>query len=189
MHYYREVNDYIGQKVLIVGGRHSAAEAALELARCGVDVTIIHRGAAFLNLKYWVGPDLENRIKEEKIQALLGARIVEIRPHTVVIEQGADGNGRKSVFEIENDAVLALTGYHPDPEFLARVGVKSDAATRQPIFDAETFESTTPGVYLCGVMLAGNISGAIFIENSRHHGEKILAALNSRKSSGIKVHI
>lgn len=184
-HYYRELNDYIGQRVLIVGGRHSATEAALELARGGVDVTLVHRGDAFRNLKYWIAPDLENRIKEGRIKAWLNTRVAEIRPGGVGLEQSqllAHGNGefapgplRRAQLEI--DQVLALTGYRPDPEFLGRLGVGMDHATGQPAFNPETFESTRPGVYLAGVMLAGNISGAIFIENSRHHGDVILKAL------------
>jgi thioredoxin reductase (NADPH) len=175
-HYYREVNDYVGQRVAIVGGRHSAAETALELARAGIDVTVIHRGPAFADLKYWIAPDLENRIKEGRIKAHLASRVVEIRPHEIDIENVESGNRRM----IPADAVLALTGYHPDPEFLGAMGVAVDPEKKQPIFDPKSFESTRPGVYLAGVMLAGNISGAIFIENSRFHGERVLAHLHER---------
>lgn len=188
-HYYREVNDFIGQKVLIVGGRHSAAETALELCRAGVDVTLVHRGATFSNLKYWVAPDLENRIREGRICAWVNAVVREIRPKSVVIEvlETAAGNGARQpsrTLELENDRVLALTGYHPDPGFLRRMQVATDPETLQPIFNPRTFESTTPGIYLAGVMLAGNISGAIFIENSRHHGERILQALRPMAHKG-----
>lgn len=173
-HYYTEVNDYIGKRVLIVGGRHSAAETALELCRAGVDVTICHRQAEFKGLKYWIAPDLENRIKEGRIRAYLRSKVVEIRPHEVLIDQEDHGQ-----VVLGNDAVLALTGYHPNPEFLKRLGLEVDDLRKQPIFDPKTFESTRPGVYMVGVMLAGNISGAIFIENSRHHGEVVRAHLRS----------
>jgi thioredoxin reductase (NADPH) len=175
-HYYREVNDYVGQRVTIVGGRHSAAEAALELARAGVDVTMVHRGAAFEDLKYWIGPDLANRIKEGAVKAQLSSRVVAIGPREVEIENTQSGERTA----LTSDAVLALTGYHPDPEFLGRMGVAVDAERKQPVFDEKSFESTRRGVYLAGVMLAGNMSGAIFIENSRFHGERVLAHLRAR---------
>lgn len=171
-HYYTEVNDYVGRKVLIVGGRHSASETALELARAGVDVSICHRRESFTGLKYWVGPDLENRIREDRIKPFMPATVLEIRPRSVVLQRTG-----QCPEEIENDAVLALTGYHPDPLFLSRMGVETDPVTRCPIFNPQSFESTTPGIYLVGVMLAGNISGAIFIENSRTHGQQVLAHL------------
>ncbi len=178
-HYYTEVNAYFGKKVLIVGGRHSAAETALELCRAGVEVTICHRRATFDNLKYWIGPDLDNRIKEGRVGTIMPAHVSEIRPHSVVIEHERVGRT-----EIENDAVLALTGYHPNPTFLRALGLEVDAERRQPVFDSKTFESTRPGVYLAGVMLAGNISGAIFIENSRFHGRRILDHLRRAAPAG-----
>ena len=109
---------------------------------------------------------------EGSIKALLRATVCEIRPRSVIVRQEGQG-----MLEVKNDAVLALTGYHPDPEFLARMGVRTEAESHKPIFDEASFESTTPGVYLIGVMLAGNISGAIFIENSRFHGERVLRHL------------
>ncbi|HOE97364.1 MAG TPA: NAD(P)-binding domain-containing protein [Candidatus Sumerlaeota bacterium] len=174
-HYYTEVNDYFGRKVLIVGGRHSAAETALELYRAGVEVTICHRRAEFSGLKYWIAPDLANRIKEGGIRAIMPAHVREIRPDSVVIQHETEGP-----LEIENDAVLALTGYHPDPEFLGRLTLPVDEERKQPVFDPRTFESPRPGIYMIGVMLAGNISGAIFIENSRYHGERVLEHLRQR---------
>lgn len=173
-HYYTEINDYIGQKVLIVGGRHSASETALELYRAGIDVTICHRQETFSKLKYWIGPDLENRIKEGSIKAHMSSVVTEIKPESVTLRNAAGES-----IEIENDRVLALTGYHPNPDFLEPLGVRTRPDRRQPIFDPQTFESTRAGIYLVGVMLAGNISGAIFIENSRHHGEVVRKHLGS----------
>lgn len=174
-HYYTEINDYIGRKVLIVGGRSSASETALELARAGIDVSLCHRRARFEGLKYWIAPDLENRIKEGRIKVYMPATVLEIRPRSVLLR--CEGQRPE---EIENDAVLALVGYHPDPAFLGRMGIQTDPATRCPVFNPETFESTRPGLYLAGVMLAGNISGAIFIENSRHHGQRVLKDLQAK---------
>lgn len=176
-HYYTEVNDYIGQRVLIVGGRHSASETALELARAGVDVTIAHRGKGFDDLKYWIGPDLNNRIREGRIKAHLCCHVTAIRPGEVDLENSETGER----MTLAIDAVLALTGYHPAPDFLGRMGVEVDPCRRQPVFDPHSFESNRQGVYLVGVMLAGNISGAIFIENSRFHGERVLAHLHERE--------
>jgi thioredoxin reductase (NADPH) len=172
-HYYTELNDYFGLKVLIVGGRHSAAETALELCRAGVDVTISYRGSSFEDLKYWIQPDLENRVLEGSIRAWMSSHLREITPTRVTIESEKDG-----ITEERFDAVLALTGYHPNPYFLQSLGLEVDTSTREPVFCEETLESSRPGVYLAGVMLAGNISGAIFIENSKLHGRKILNHLN-----------
>jgi thioredoxin reductase (NADPH) len=172
-HYFTEVHPYFGSRVLIVGGGNSAAETALELWRAGVEVAICHRRAKFKDsIKYWLAPDLENRVKNGEIRAFMPARVVEIRPRSVVIRpDGAEPT------EIENDFVLALTGYRPDPGFLSRFGVSIDAATGRPRFDETTLESERPGVYMVGVMLAGNVSSEIFIENSRTHGERIVAHL------------
>lgn len=176
-HYYTEINDYVGQRVMIVGGRHSASEAALELCRAGVEVSICHRRPMFDGLKYWIRPDLENRIREGRITAYMSARVQEIHSDHVVIKR--EGRPPET---IGNDAVLALTGYHPNPDFLARMGVAVDERRQQPVFDERSFESSRPGVYLVGVMLAGNVSGAIFIENSRHHGERVLRDIQRRKA-------
>ncbi len=180
-HYYREPNDYFGMKVLIIGGRHSAAETALELCRAGVEVTISYRGASFEGLKYWIQPDLENRIIEGGIRAWMSSHVREITPTNVRIESE---KGR--MIEEHFDAILALTGYHPNPGFLQSLGLNMDATSHRPLFCEETLESSRPGVYLAGVMLAGNISGAIFIENSRFHGRKILSHLKQTSApSGI----
>lgn len=174
-HYYTEINDYIGHRTLIVGGRHSAAEAALELCRAGVEVTICHRKPFFVGLKYWVGPDLQNRIDEGRITVFLDSRLLEIKPRSVVIEP-AGGTPR----ELENDRVIALTGYQPNPEQLRRFGLDVNLERGQPVFCSESLESSRPGVYLAGVLLAGDLNGAIFIENSRHHGRQVLEDLRRK---------
>lgn len=175
-HYYTELNDYIGERVLIVGGRHSASETALELARGGVDVTLCYRRPEFIGLKYWIRPDLENRIKEGKIKALMPAEVVEIQPRQVIVKPHGEPPR-----PVAADAVLALTGYRPDPRFLRQMGLPTDPDTGCPVFNPTTLESPRPGVYLAGVLLAGSISGAIFIENSRAHGPLIAEALDHAK--------
>lgn len=167
-HYYKEPHPYFRQKVLIVGGRNSAAEAALEIWRNGGEVTISYRGPAFHSMKYWVQPDLENRVRSGEIRALMNSHVKEIRPSDVVLEV----EGREVV--IENDFVLILTGYEPDTSLFDRVGIQYDPVSKRPKMNPETFESNIPGIYLAGVICAGNISGEIFIENSRCHGEPIV---------------
>lgn len=178
-HYYTEAHDYFGSKVLIVGGRNSAASTALELWRAGVDVTLCHWRGELGPLKYWIGPDIENRIKNGEIPAYMPARVKEILPASVRIEQD-DGK----TFEIENDYVLALTGYQPDPRFLEGLGINVDPETGRPEHDPKTLESNRPGLYMVGEMLSGRISGVIFIENSRTHGEQVAAHLKQEMAEG-----
>jgi thioredoxin reductase (NADPH) len=174
-HYYTQPHPFFRKKVVIVGGKNSAAEAALDLYRAGAKVTIVHRGAAMgESIKYWVKPDIDNRIREGSIPARFGTRVVEIRPTTVVVER--DG----AADEIEADAVFLLTGYGADTSLLRAAGIEIDAATCGPVFDSETFETNVPGVYTVGAMVAGVQSGRIFIENGRFHGQKAIEAIASR---------
>jgi thioredoxin reductase (NADPH) len=173
-HYFREAHPYFGAKVLVVGGRNSAVETALDLWRAGVEVSMCHRRPTFSNVKYWLEPDVENRIKDGAIRVYRPARALEIKPASVRIKP----EGRPEE-EIANDFVLAMTGYRPDPGLLRRFGVEADPETGRPVHNPETLESNRPGLYIAGVMLAGNVSSEIFIENSREHGERILAHLNN----------
>ena len=150
-------------------------------------MTIVHRGAAMgESIKYWVKPDIDNRIKEGSIPARFGTRVVEIRPTTVVVER--DG----AADEIEADAVFLLTGYGADTSLLRAVGIELDAATCGPVFNSETFETNVPGVYTVGAMVAGVQSGRIFIENGRFHGQKVDRSNRVTPAelggSGLKVH-
>jgi thioredoxin reductase (NADPH) len=174
-HYYTEAHPYYRRRVVIVGGKNSAAETALELFRAGVQVTLVHRHATLGDsIKYWVRPDIENRIKEGSIAARFETRVVEITPTTVIVEK--DG-GRD---EIPADHVLLLTGYHPDAELMTRAGIECHPETLAPTLNPETYETNVPNLFLAGGAVAGKATGNIFIENGRFHGEKIIAVLASR---------
>ena len=170
-HYYTEPFPYYRQKVAVIGGANSAAEAALDLYRHGAEVTLIHREQELSrNLKYWVKPDIENRIKEGSIRAFFSAAVKEIAADWISVERASDERLR-----LENDFVFALTGYHPDLDFLRRAGVELDPRSYRPKCNPGTLESNVPGLYLAGVIVAGLETNEIFIENGRLHGKQIVA--------------
>jgi thioredoxin reductase (NADPH) len=174
-HYYDDAHPHYRRRVVIVGGRNSAAEAALELFRAGAHVTLVHRRAALgESIKYWVKPDIENRIKEGSIAARFETRVVEITPTHVVVEQGGRGD------EIPADAVFLLTGYHADIDLMRAAGVRVHDETLAPDYDKETFETNVPNLFVAGGALAGRQTGTIFIENGRFHGERIIKVLAER---------
>jgi thioredoxin reductase (NADPH) len=174
-HYFTDPHPYWKQDVVVIGAKNSAAEAALELYRAGARVTMVHRGAALgTTLKYWVKPDIENRIHAGEIRALFNATVERIEPEHVLVRDGA---GQQSIAATQ---VFALTGYHPDFEFLEKMGVALDPDTRKPICDPVTLESNVPGIYVAGVILGGKYTGQIFIENGRFHGKQIIAALTGK---------
>ncbi len=184
-HYYGEAHSYYRQRVAIVGGKNSACEAALELYRSGAQVTLIHRGAKLGDsVKYWVKPDIENRIREGSIAAHFNARIVEIRPTEVVVETTGERwlwkRGGEETQTIPADAVLLLTGYHADPNFLRRAGVEVNEDTLTPRHDQKTFETNVPNLFIAGGQLAGKRTGTVFIENGRFHGERIAEVIAER---------
>ncbi len=160
----------------MVGAKNSAAIAALELWRHGARVTLVHRGPAISpNVKYWIKPDIENRIKNHEIAAYFNTSVREITPDSILLEtpQGA--------LRLENDFVLAMTGYHPDFAFLRALGVElSSNLPRKPVVDLHTLESNVPGIYLAGVIIAGMNSNEIFIENGRYHGRQIAEDLRRK---------
>ena len=175
-HYYDDPHPYFGLDVVVIGGKNSAAIAALELWRHGARVTLVHRDAELhRHVKYWIKPDIENRIKNGEIRAYFNTRVVKITPDTVEIETQA---GRET---LRNDFVFALTGYHPDFDFLEGLGVRFEGPDRLPVCNAETLESNVPGVYLAGVIVAGSRTNEIFIENGRFHGRQIAQALASKQ--------
>ena len=174
-HYYTEVHPHYHTRVVIVGGQNSAAEAALELYRAGVDVTLVHRGAALGDtIKYWVRPDIENRIKEGAVKARFETRVVEIRPTSVVVER----HGQRE--ELPADTVLLLTGHRSDTELFERAGVAYDPTTFAPRLDPDTLEASVPGLFIVGAATTGRNSGKIFIENGRMHGEQVIATITRR---------
>jgi len=173
-HYYTEPYEYWNQDVVVIGGKNSAAEAALDLYRNGARVTLIHRGKDLgATIKYWVRPDIENRIKAGQIKALLDARVEEITKDEVVVEQHAQTK------RIPAKQVFVLTGYHPDFSFIESLGVKLDPESRRPALDPNTLESNVPGIHLAGVVIGGRHTGEIFIENGRFHGKQIVESLAS----------
>ncbi len=175
-HRYTESHRYSDHDVVMVGAGSSAAEAALELWRDGARVTIIMRDDRF-HTKYWVEPDVENRIKEGSIACYRNARVKEIRPDDVVI---TDARGRE--VSIPNDFVLAMTGYEPDTTLLSEAGAEVDMESKKPLL-TDHKETTVPGLYVLGTLCAGVDSNVVFIENSRDHGPTIVAHILSKKNS------
>jgi thioredoxin reductase (NADPH) len=181
-HYYGEPHPHYRQRVVIVGGGNSAAESALEMFRAGAHVTVIHRAPTLKStIKYWVRPDIENRIKEGSIAARFNTCVTAIRPTSVVVRtSGAGGAGRAGgEEEIPADAVYLLTGYRADTELLTRAGVLLNER-EAPVHDPLTFETNVPGLFVAGGAIAGVDTGTIFIENGRFHGEKIIEIIARR---------
>jgi thioredoxin reductase (NADPH) len=177
-HYYHEPHPYYDNDVLVIGGKNSAAIAALELWRHGSRVTIVHRGPAMhKNVKYWILPDIENRIRNQEIAAFFNSSVMAIRERSVLLQTPA------GEIEVPNDFVFALTGYHPDYDFLKGVGVQISGGECRPACNTETLESNIAGVYLAGVIVAGARTSEIFIENGRFHGRQIATDLARKLSA------
>jgi thioredoxin reductase (NADPH) len=171
-HYYDEPHPFYRKRVVVVGGKNSAAIAALELYRAGATVTLVHRRDSLSgSIKYWIRPDIENRIKEGSVAARFESRVVEITPGRVTVE-GPDGRE-----EIGADAVFLLTGYHPDGTVLRGAGVEVDPETLKPTHDPGTFETNVPGIYLAGSIVSGRDTNRTFIETGRFHGAAIVRAI------------
>jgi len=176
-HYYSEPHQFWNQDVVVVGGKNSAAEAALDLWRNGARVSMVHRKAELgSTIKYWVRPDIQNRISTGQIPMYFESHIREITADSVLIEDGA---GEK---RLPAKQVFLLTGYHPDFAFIESFGVTLDSVTKKPEMDPETHESNVPGLYLAGVVIGGRHTSEIFIENGRFHGKQIVQALTARKT-------
>jgi thioredoxin reductase (NADPH) len=174
-HYYDDPHPYYDLDVAVIGGKNSAAIAALELWRHGARVTLIHRGPGIHNhVKYWIRPDIENRIKNGEVTAHFGSSVSRIDEDTITLDTP------QGVKTIANDCVFALTGYHPDFEFLKALGVQLEGKDLLPICDTQTLESNVSGIYLAGVIVAGSRTNEIFIENGRFHGRQIAADLKQK---------
>ena len=172
LHYYKEAHPYYNQDVAVIGAKNSAAIAALELYWTGARVTLIHRGGQISEkVKYWIRPNIENRIKSGEIKAYFHSNVVEIRPDSIVLETP------EGEVLLKNDFVFALVGYSPDLQFLNSIGVTLDPATQKPRTDPHTLESERSGIYLAGVIVAGMHTNEIFIENGRFHGKLIADAM------------
>jgi bacillithiol disulfide reductase len=168
LHYYKEAHPYYNHDVAVIGAKNSAAIAALELWWTGARVTLIHRGAGISDkVKYWIKPNIENRIKNGEIPGYFHSRVVEILPESIRV---ATPEGEVS---LRNDFVFALIGYRPDLEFLNATGITIEPETQRPRTNPETLESEREGIYLAGVIVAGMHTNEIFIENGRFHGQLI----------------
>ena len=175
LHYYKEPHPYYNHDVAVIGAKNSAAIAALELYWTGARVTLIHRGAAISSkVKYWIKPNIENRIKNDEIHGLFHSQVIEILPNSIRV---ATPEGER---ELKNDFVFALIGYQPDLAFLNATGITLDSHSQRPRTDPETLESERAGVYLAGVIVAGMHTNEIFIENGRFHGALIAQSIAAK---------
>ena len=175
MHYYKDPHPYFDMDVLIIGAKNSASIAALELWRRGSRVTMVHRGPEIhRNVKYWIKPDIENRIKNGEVAAYFNSCVLEIRAEEVRLKTP---EGERV---LKNDFVFALTGYHPDYEFLESLGIELTRPEMRPVCDPQTFESNVPGIYVAGCVVSGSKTSEIFIENGRFHGKQIADDLKTK---------
>lgn len=176
-HYYDDPHPYYDLDVLVIGGKNSAAIAALDLWRHGARVTLVHRGPGMhRHVKYWILPDIENRIKNHEITAHFQSSVQRITEDAVTLST-PDGP-----LTITNDYVFAMTGYHPDFDFLTSLGIDLEGEDRCPDCDPKSLESNVPGIYLAGVIIAGERTNEIFIENGRFHGRQIASDLKEKLS-------
>jgi thioredoxin reductase (NADPH) len=176
-HYYKDAHPYYYRDVAVIGAGNSAALAALDLYRHGARVTLIHRGATLKpSIKYWIMPDIENRITNGEVKAIFKTIITQIKETSICLRHLETGAEQ----ELPNDFVFALTGYHVDNDFLRSLGIAIDPETWKPLLDAETLESNVAGIYLAGVTIAGKDTGKVFIENGRFHGGQIMKALHAK---------
>jgi thioredoxin reductase (NADPH) len=179
-HYYTEPHAFWNQDVVVVGGKNSAAETALDLYRNGARVTMVVRSKELgASIKYWVRPDIENRIKAGQIKALFEARVKEFRPDEVIVET------REGERHLPARQSFVLTGYHPDYALIQNLGVKLDPQTMKPDLDPKTLESNVPGIHLAGVVIGGRYTSEIFIENGRFHGKVIVEALKAQAKEAV----
>ena len=180
-HYFDEAHFGWGLDVVVVGGKNSAAEAALQLYRAGARVTLIYRGSALKpSVKYWLRPDLENRIKFGEIQARFGANVEAIAPAAMTIRT-ADGKTE----QLRADRVYLLTGFTPDFELFRSMGIELDPITERPVLNPETLETNVPGIHMAGSIVSGRAISEVFIENGRYDGEKIFGDSAARRQAAV----
>jgi len=167
-HYFKEGHEFFDTDVLVIGGKNSAVDAALELNKAGARVTVVYRNSEYSpSIKPWVLPEFEGLVRDGEVQMHFNSNVLEIREHEVVVE--IDGSEKT----LKNDFVFAMTGYHPDHSFIRAMGVSIDDETGRPLFNPETMETNVDGLFIAGVIAAGNNANEIFIENGRFHGDCI----------------
>ena len=175
IHYYKEAHPYYNHDVAVIGAKNSAAIAALDLYWTGARVTLIHRGEAISDsVKYWIKPNIENRIKNGEIKGYFRSHVTEIGPDSIVLSTP------EGTVILKNDFVFAMTGYRPDLKFLGDLGITLQPDTLRPCINPETLESERPGIFLAGVIVAGMHTNEIFIENGRFHGKLIANAIEQQ---------
>jgi thioredoxin reductase (NADPH) len=175
-HYYTEPYSFFDRDVVVVGGKNSAAEAALDLFRGGSRVTLVHRGSEMgSTLKYWVRPDIENRFKNGEVKALFNTLVKRITPTVVEVVQS------DKTLTLPAQQVFLLTGYRSSTKFFEQLGIKWDSDTLRPQFNPETYETNIPGVYLAGSIVGGRFNAEVFIENGRFHGETVVKSIARRE--------
>ncbi|ENQ3104700.1 thioredoxin reductase (NADPH) [Bacillus sp. 491mf] len=176
MHYFKEGHPYFNRDVIVIGGKNSSVDAALELVKCGARVTVLYRGHVYSpSIKPWILPEFEALVRQGTIKMEFGAHVKEITEHTVTYTVGTEE------CTVSNDFVFAMTGYHPDHSFLTKMGVEIDSETGRPLYNEETMETNVEGIYIAGVIAAGNNANEIFIENGRFHGVAIAQLIANRE--------
>ncbi|MGG0187401.1 YpdA family putative bacillithiol disulfide reductase [Bacillus rhizoplanae] len=175
-HYFKEGHPYFDRDVVVIGGKNSSVDAALELVKCGARVTVLYRGQVYSqSIKPWILPEFEALVRQGTIKMEFGAHVKEITEHTATYTVGNEE------YTISNDYVFAMTGYHPDHGFLTKMGVEIDSETGRPLYKEETMETNVEGIFIAGVIAAGNNANEIFIENGRFHGDAIAKTIAERE--------
>ena len=175
-HYFKEGHPYFDRDVVVIGGKNSSVDAALELVKCGARVTVLYRGQVYSpSVKPWILPEFEALVRQGTIKMEFGAHVREVTEYTVTYTVGNEE------YTIPNDFVFAMTGYHPDHSFLTKMGVEIDSGTGRPLYKEETMETNVEGIFIAGVIAAGNNANEIFIENGRFHGDAIAKTIVERE--------
>ncbi|WP_042355246.1 YpdA family putative bacillithiol disulfide reductase [Bacillus rubiinfantis] len=178
-HYFKEAHPYFDKDVCVIGGKNSSVDAALELVKAGARVTVLYRGKEYSpNIKPWILPEFDSLVQKGIIQMHFNAHVKEITESKVIFKKDGEEHS------ISNDFVFAMTGYHPDQEFLKTMGILIDAETGRPKFNPETMETNIEGIYIAGVIAAGNNANEIFIENGRFHGSQIAKSIIEKEHKG-----
>lgn len=178
-HYFKEAHPFFDTDTVVIGGKNSAVDAALELHKAGARVTVVYRGSEYSSsVKPWILPEFDSLVRNGEIQMVFNAEAKSISLTSFTYEV----NGKEVT--IENDFVFAMTGYHPDHSFLAKMGIGIDQETGRPLYDEETKETNVENIFIAGVIAAGNNANEIFIENGRFHGSDIAAAIEKKEKGG-----